>query len=232
VILASVTREPGLDATVDALRSRLPADLGARVEITIRDVPVVVGQGAFGGMWMRDNGFAACTSGWTVTKILGGTRGVTTAGHCTSIDQIDHPGHGLHNTFYQGGHEGQWGDVEWHTTGENEADDFYSDATTIRDVASVEPRANISVNEVVCVYGRASNVRNCSLEVRQVSIACGISNRIVQMNGAVTIGGDSGGGWSWVSTAFGGHKGLCDGFSSFSVADLFDEALGISVATT
>ena len=48
----------------------------------------------------------------------------------------------------------------------------------------------------------------------------------------MTLGGDSGGGWSLGNKAYGGHKGLCFSKSSFSVADLFDEALGVVVAVT
>lgn len=43
--------------------------------------------------------------------------------------------------------------------------------------------------------------------------------------------GDSGGGWSYNTTASGIHFGLCDNLSSFSVADLLDEALGLFVRT-
>jgi hypothetical protein len=85
------------------------------------------------------------------------------------------------------------------------------------------------VNEAICAYGRSSNQRDCSLEVQDASIACGALNRLVQMNGDTQIGGDSGGGWSFNFTAFGGHYGNCDGRDSFSVADLFDEALGVFV---
>jgi len=49
------------------------------------------------------------------------------------------------------------------------------------------------------------------------------------MNAGFTINGDSGGGWSYANTAFGSHVGLCDGKSVFSVADYFDEALGLTV---
>ena len=73
---------------------------------------------------------------------------------------------------------------------------------------------DISLNEIVCV-----------------STACGNLDRIVQMNKDVPQTGDSGGGRSDNNTAFGIHFGLCDNLSSFSVADLLDEALGLFVRT-
>lgn len=63
LIESSVTRKPGLDAEVDDIVSRLPADLRSSVALTVRDVPVVEDEGAFGGMWVLDNGANECTSG-------------------------------------------------------------------------------------------------------------------------------------------------------------------------
>jgi len=74
-------------------------------------------------------------------------------------------------------------------------------------------------------------VRGCSARVSNVSTACGNLDRIVLMNRGVTMTGDSGGGWSYNTTASGIHFGLCDNLSSFSVADLLDEALGLFVRT-
>lgn len=155
-------------------------------------------------------------------------------------DQSDQPSRPRHPCAltHQAEHRGQWGDVEWKTSTEAEPDDFYSDATTIRDTAAIEARANISVNESVCGYGRSSNDRDCTLDVQDVSQACtnsGVFNdRLVLMDGDTLIGGDSGVGWSLGNTAFGGHKGNCNpDFSnndSWSVADLFDEAIGVRVA--
>lgn len=231
-IKATVTRESETATAVDVILSRVPADLRSSTELTIQDAPTVVDEAAFGGMWVRDNGANECTSGWTVQRVGAATRGISSAAHCTGIDQVNHPGHGLHAVVFQNEHAGQWGDVEWYTTPEPEPDDFYADAVNVRDVQAVEPRAAIAVNESVCAYGRSSNDRDCTLEVLNPSIVCGALNRIVQMNGDTQIGGDSGGGWSFNFTAFGGHFGNCGGLDSFTAADLFDEALGVFVPIT
>ena len=215
----------------------LPAGLRGSVQLTVHDQPNVHDEAAFGGMWVRDDGVNECTSGWSVRNLNTGALGVSTAGHCAGINQINHPGHGVHNLNFQSQHRGQWGDVEWHTSPQPEPDDFYADAATIRDVAAVEARGNITVGESVCQYGRSSNDRDCSLDVQDVSQACTNSgvfnNRLVLMNGDTAIGGDSGGGWSFGNTAYGGHKGNCNpdfpNRDAWSVAALFDEAIGVRV---
>lgn len=191
---------------------------------------------AFGGMRLRANGSPVCTSGWSVRNVSTGETGVTGAGHCNGVDEIRHPGHGLHALSYRRQHRGEWGDIEWYAGSVFEPDDFYADAATIRDVAGVEPRSSISVGESVCFYGRSSNDRDCSLQVYRPSVACTISgvynDRLVMMDGrGVAAGGDSGGGFSFGEIAYGSVKGFCDptGWLTFSVADLYDEALNVRV---
>lgn len=232
LIKAAVTRERGHLTDSEAVVASLSADIRASVDLTIRDIPIVEPEGAFGGMLTNSAAGPECTSGWTVIQLNTGTRGVSSAGHCIGVININHPGHALHPTTWKNGVEGQWGDVEWYTTAQAEADDFYSEAAVIRDVGAIEPAAGISENEAICVYGRASPTRDCSLSVLNVSIACGNLNRLVQMNGDTQVGGDSGGPWYFGTTAFGGHFGNCGGLDSFSKASFFDEALGISVATS
>jgi hypothetical protein len=236
---AIVTRGPALAAVrADQVLAKLPAEFRSGVRLELVDEDVATDEHAYGGMWVRDDGVNECTSGWSVTD--GVTTGVTTAGHCDGINQIVEPGVGALALVSQGEHRGQWGDVEWKTSTHIEPDDFYASANDIRDVASVEPRANITVGEAICVYGRSSNSRDCSHTVFRTSISCtnsGVFNdRLVAMNAKnTTIGGDSGGGWSFNFTAYGSHKGGCTVNNVlrnvFSVADLYDEALGVTVRT-
>lgn len=237
LIPSAVTIEPGLPTTADEILTSLPPELRASVRLTISDKPVVTDYTSFGGMWVRSNAGNQCTSGWSV-KHANGATGITTAGHCTNaINQINHPGQGLHALTFQAEHRGQWGDIEWYQSNVAEVDDFYAQANEIRDVTNVEARANIAVGEFVCQYGRASDDRDCSLAVQDVSQACtnsGVFNdRLVMMNGITAIKGDSGGGWSFGGFAYGSSKGGClpDFLNNdtWSVADLYDEALGVSV---
>jgi hypothetical protein len=239
IVEAVVTRRPGLaSASAGEVLAMLPAEFRSGVMLELIDEDVATDEHAYGGMRMRDDGVNECTSGWSVTN--GVTTGVTTAGHCAGINQIVEPGVGVHALVHQAEHRGQWGDVEWKTSTHIEPDDFYATANDVRDVAAVEPRANITVGEAVCVYGRSSNSRDCSHTVFRTSISCtnsGVFNdRLVAMNAKrTTIGGDSGGGWSFNSRAYGSHKGGCTVNNAvrnvFSVADLYDEALGVWVRT-
>jgi streptogrisin C len=236
---AVVRRVPAMAAVrADQVLASLPAEFRSGVRVELVDEDIAIDEHAYGGMWVRDDGVNECTSGWAVTN--GVTTGVTTAGHCDGINEIVEPGVGVHALTHQAEHRGQWGDVEWKTSTHIEPDDFYASANDIRDVASVEPRANITVGEAICVYGRSSNSLDCSHTVFRTSISCtnsGVFNdRLVAMNAKnTTIGGDSGGGWSFGLTAYGSHKGGCtvDNVlrNVFSVADLYDEALGVTVRT-
>ncbi len=235
IVPAAVMVEPGLRVGRDEVVAALPADLRSSVELTMSETSIVVDTTSFGGMETRDDGVFLCTSGWTVTKSSTGVTGVTTAGHCRYQNEIVHPGHGVHAFVYQAEHRGQWGDIEWHVTNYAEVDDFYASANDIRDVGSVEARANISVGESVCQYGRASNDRDCTPHVFDVSLACtleGVFNdRLVQMDVITSTFNDSGGGWSMNFVAFGSQKGWCNSKDTWSVADLYDEALGVTVNT-
>jgi streptogrisin C len=233
-IQAMVARKPGLPEFAVSVLAELPATLRDSVDLVISDKPVAQDFYAYGGMAVHDDGAFECTAGWSVVN-GSGTTGVTTAGHCTGINQIMHPGIGLHAMTHQAEHRGQWGDIEWKTTVALESPEFYATATSIRDVTSIEPRASISVGESICFYGRSSNNRDCSLDVAATSVSCTVNgvfnNRLVRMNGNSAIPGDSGGGWSFNFRAYGSVKGICGGGSVFSVADLYDEALGVTVRT-
>lgn len=239
---AVVSRRPNLPAKTEQVLARLSAEEARGVRLMMTDDDVASDEHAYGGMSVQDDGVFECTSGWAVENISSGTTGVTTAGHCDGINEIVEPGVGTDTLTHQAEHRGQWGDVEWKTSAAHiEPDDFYATASEVRDVAAVEPRASITVGESICVYGRSSNSRDCGDTVFRTSISCtnsGVFNdRLVAMNFKnTTIGGDSGGGWSFNFTAYGSHKGGCsvDGATrnAFSVADLYDEALNVRVRTS
>ncbi|MGH9023118.1 MAG: hypothetical protein ACRDV9_08470 [Acidimicrobiia bacterium] len=236
-INAGVTRQPGTPTDPIGILSSLPTLLRGSINLAVNDVAIAIDEESFGGMRTTTGAGGLCTSGWSVYDSTGQT-GVTTAGHCDGINAIDHPGHGVHGLTHQREHRGQWGDVEWKTSGEIEPARFYATATEVRTVIGVEPQFAISEGEQVCLYGRSSNNRDCSRRVQNVSQTCtndGVRNdRLVLMDGDIGIPGDSGGGWSWANRAYGSHKGNCadvPGREVFSVADLYDEALGVRVRT-
>ncbi|MBU2704839.1 hypothetical protein KCM76_02535 [Zooshikella marina] len=228
-----IAEETGKLSSPRQVVSALPKSLRNSVNVVISQGPIGVSELAFGGMRVLDDNTFECTSGWSVENSSGLT-GVTTAGHCDGINQIDHPPYAYHPLVHRTQHRGAWGDIEWKTSTYTEPAQFYADQNNnIRNVTALEARANISIGESICMFGRSSNKRDCSLDVSATSVSCtfnGISTqRLVRMDGDVTIGGDSGGGWSFNYKAYGSHVGDCGGLNVFSVADLFDEALGVTV---
>ena len=234
-IQALVTVQTKLPTLASEIAALLPATIRDSVAITLTTEPVGVDFYAYGGMAVQDDGVFECTAGWSVIRNGSNLTGITTAGHCNGINQIVHPGVGVHTAVHQNQHRGVWGDIEWKTTNATESAEFYASATTIRKVTSVEPRASISIGESICFYGRSSNQRFCQYDVSALSVSCTVSgvfnDRLVRMDGNSAIGGDSGGGWSWNNRAYGSVKGICGGGAVFSVADLYDEALGVRVRT-
>lgn len=233
-----VTRQSGDDLSIqtekDFLNS-LPSDLTNDVHITFQDEPVGTDLSyAYGGMLMQDGGRSECTSGWSVRDLYGKT-GITTAGHCGGIDGVVHSS-GNHYAPYMFQHRGVYGDIEWHTTSVTEYPYFYASAYSTRSVYSVEPTYSTVIGESICFYGRFSNSRNCNFDVEKLWVSCtvgGYSNSsLVQMNGNSAIPGDSGGGWSWGTRAYGSVKGTCSaGKAVFSHAGLYQKAIGVSVMT-
>jgi hypothetical protein len=234
LIPATVAVEPGLAAASGAILAAVPSPLRSSVALTVTDPSAFADTGAWAGMWVRKNGANDSTSGWTVRRLEGGSwvYGVTTAGHAVNSGQtIVHPGHATHSFVYKSQHRGQWGDVQWHITNTVEEALFYAETTTLRNVLYLEARSGISVNESVCQYGRASDFRDCDLDVHDVSISCTLSgvfnNRLVQMDAITSTFGDSGGPWFYDYKAYGSQKGHCASRDAWSVADLYDEALGV-----
>jgi hypothetical protein len=235
-ISADMTRVPGLPTTAQGVLAVLPPDLRQDVSLYLSDNAVSVKYHAYGGTWMRDGAANECTAGWSVTD--GSTTGITTAGHCDGIDRNVQPGVGWFSVTHQAQHTTTYGDVEWKTSAEHsEPDDFYADASDFRDVASIEARANILVGEGVCGYGRSSNFRDCDLVYDTWMPTCGGTQRLVGMETDDTFTfGDSGGGWSMNTRAYGSIVGACSvagvWHNTWSIADLYDEALGVTVRTS
>jgi streptogrisin C len=233
-IEAAVTRTSGLPDTASRIQQALPATVRDGLSVRVMAEPVGEDYYAYGGMTVRDDGNSECTSGWSVINSFG-TTGVTTAGHCTGINEINHPGVGIHSMSHQSEHRGSWGDIEWKTTGTTESADFYASSSAVRDVTEWEGWWALSIGESICYYGRFSNSRGCGLDVWNQSVSCTVNgvfnDRLVQMDGTGPIPGDSGGGWSWGNRAYGSTKGTCGGLAVFSFADYYDEALGVTVRT-
>ena len=230
-INVEVRRKPGLPTDAAALHPSLPADLRDYTTVNLVDEPVVELDTAFGGLRVRDGTVDECTSGWSIASVSGGTqtpRGVTTAGHCGGIDGIRH-GSTTHSFPFEEQHRGIFGDMEWHSTNVTVTADFQATPTTIRTAHDWVEVNGYSVGEFVCFYSAVQADRDCSLQVEDTSTFCLIGSTgtwsLVRMDGNFPIGGDSGGGWSWGTTAYGLHTGNCGGGNdAFTKVDFFDAA--------
>ena len=107
-------------------------------------------------------------------------------------------------TAFQSQHYGAWGDMEWHTTAHIEPAEYYARPNTRWPVRSIA--TSISKNQVVCVFSRMQGTRSCD-RVYRTNTSQGSSKRLVAMRNHRTVGGDSGGPWSYSDRAFGIHKG-------------------------
>lgn len=243
-IVAIVRSEDGSQrgmSVVEADVSRIAQNsLRESLDGSALGVSVTVGDGVLGGTDSNSRHYGGeltnpgCTSGFTVrtNSSTSGSRGVTTAGHCSNSQNEDGA------LTYQAGHVGANGDFQWHTGPDIVRDDFYSGNTTItennlRDVSGIQ---EMGVGGSVCKNGR-TNHKSCQ-QVRNTNVCSGSVCRLTQMGERLAAGGDSGGPIFWGNTAYGFHRGWHYSPSwpfdrdLYSKSTRIDNALGVHVATS
>lgn len=215
------------DGLADSVRSQITkagAD-GSRISVeVIKDV-----EQTEDAIWGGAN-MTTCTSGFSVTK-NGTTDGISTAGHCSNSQSLQ----GSTLTF-QAAHEGNWGDVQWHTSTTTEADDFYggSTSTNLTDLRDVAARGNAVEGQSVCRNGKTT-FKKCDT-VYQLNHCSGDICHLTATQTDTGEGGDSGGPIYFGNTAYGIHRGSKYWFGSrdtFMPQQYFDNAIaGLVVATS
>lgn len=110
-----------------------------------------------------------------------------------------------YSTNWMAEHNGYYGDFEWHTTPHWELAEFYYSRDFRWPVRSIA--TSVAVNQWVCFYSRMLDTGRTCDQVLKTSHAAGPNARLVAMKDDNTIGGDSGGPWSYYDKAFGIHKG-------------------------
>jgi hypothetical protein len=219
--------------------SRLPEHLRDGIRVRFVEDDVVVNEHTYGGARVRNTTTGStCTSGFTVASLTTGTTGATTAAHCSGMNEYRQPNTAPaidYGFTFQTQHEGLLGDVEWHTgDGHVEEAEYYASPSDLREVNAVD--GWISVNESVCVYSRVQGTRNCD-QVYSTLVnsftSGGLVSSLVATDNDNTVAGDSGGPWSYSTTATGGHRGdqwIWFGTRNvFSRASLFPLAIGVAV---
>lgn len=188
-------------------------------------------------MW-KGTSTTGCTSSWNVIQTNTMNNGFASAGHCDSpsvrTEKIsDEPGTTKVVADYQAVHMGAWGDFSWFDTDSWHPAEFFADEDTVRPVTAL--KTWWFRNEIACLFGRSSGVRECS-RIHRVAVNTHGHRELVAMRDRWSIGGDSGGGWSHGTQAIGVHLGLgkVDGAwrELFSKASRLDEALGVEIRLT
>lgn len=157
--------------TAHSIRQALPDAVRPVVStVEVRGGSIIQPAHTRGGNWMADDGTNECTSGWSVRRLSDGVEGVALAAHCEGINEF-RDATGLYSAPWRGEHIGDWGELEWHTTSHIELAEFWADSSHLRDTLQIEGAGNISVGESVCIYGRASNNRNCNADVEDAWIS-------------------------------------------------------------
>jgi len=186
-----------------------------------------------GGNWLRDDGARECTSGWSVSGPNGD--GIITAAHCTGLNQFEESTTTIYGMTFRSQERGD-GDVEYHTTDHIEPAEFWASSTALRDVESTKATIWMLPGNSVCVYGRSSNVRDCTHKIEATGVTVTFTDgvtvrKLVRASGDSSIGGDSGGGWSWGTKAWGVHSGSNDVDSYFTPVGRAETELNVTIKT-
>ncbi|MFC3195787.1 S1 family peptidase [Marinicella sediminis] len=215
--------------------------LAKSLSINDIDYEVIIGEGeiydfdyARGGEWLTDDGGKECTSGWAVSGPNG--NGIITAAHCTGLNGLDHHYTTSDPTMTFRSQERGNGDVEYHTTSHSEVAEYYAREDEVRDVTGIKWTILMLPGQSVCEYGRSDNVRSCNHDV----IATGVTttftdgvtvSNLVRVSGDDSIGGDSGGPWSWGTVAWGVHSGSNGSTSVFTPVQRAQSELNVTILT-
>ncbi len=228
--------------------SKLGGDENAAIKnLSIDDIDfeMMVGDGeiyeleyARGGEWLRDDGVRECTSGWAVSGPHG--NGIITAAHCVGLNELEHSYTSSHPDMTWRSQERGNGDVEYHTTNHAEIAEYYATGTRtpqdIRDVTGIKWTFLMFTGQSVCEYGRSSNTRTCGHNVISnnvtVTFTDGVTvSNLVRVSGDNSIGGDSGGPWSWGTVAWGVHSGSNNIDSFFTPIQKAQSELNVTILT-
>lgn len=156
------------------------------------------------GLRMNASNGLDCTSGFSVVN-SSGVKGILTAAHCW--DEMSYNGTDLP---YNGSAFGGPCDVQWHLAPGFDVRNLAYDGTNNRYIFSTKHRDNQALNEYVCKYGWASGY-TCGYIIDKNYNPGGVMNstliRVHHDGVNLSSGGDSGGPWFNLNTAYGLHVG-------------------------
>ncbi|MCH9812720.1 MAG: S1 family peptidase [Epsilonproteobacteria bacterium] len=186
-------------------------------------------------IWNSYNTSSKCTSGWTVLAEGVGT-GILTAGHCMHYGKNriqDHKQGYVHTLVEEDNalYHSLSHDVAYYSTPNTPEDYmFHASSNEMRYLWDIQSTSSMA-GQRVCMYGRASNIRTCNHTVLRTGVSkvidIGYFQRLynlVEVTNNSAQSGDSGGGWSWGSTAFGVQQGH-DNNTNYAYFTPIEEAL-------
>lgn len=193
------------------------AEASGALLLPAASINILVGGGAVdedsfaGNELNRQNGDPECTSGFSVEQTGGGTlEGVSTAGRCANMLELAN-GDDI-NFQAQRNRDNQ--DVQWHTTpGHTDRPWMRDSPTTVRNVTARKQRADMTIGEAVCKYGRTTEYTCGTIKSKTFDpdgsgttyLATFI--RVDDGSNNLSSPGDSGGPWFYGTTAYGIHQG-------------------------
>jgi hypothetical protein len=178
-----------------------------------------------------------CTTGFSVLKATTQVRGVTTAAHCQPpmyYATSGNPWFVQQESAIGGSQDVRWMTLPGYTYPNRirvSSDGIY------RLITSRTFRSNQVVGATVCKYGAATG-STCGEIVTTMAQGCSGSNFtwvwVARKNVDLSSGGDSGGPWYWINSAWGVHScgtgnGLLD--SIYEAEDLIEIGLNVVVLT-
>jgi hypothetical protein len=168
-----------------------------------------------------------CTSGFSVIN-SNGLKGIITAAHCDDIMSFN----GIYLPF-QGSAYGASYDFQWHAAPSLSVRSLVYDGTNNRYVFSTKHRDNQVINEFVCKYGWASGYTCGYIIDKNFNPGGAMNNTLIRVHRDgvnLSEGGDSGGPWFNLNTAYGLHIGEI-GEDAYYMAINYIDFLGLSVLT-
>ncbi|MEM9595222.1 MAG: S1 family peptidase, partial [Acidobacteriota bacterium] len=210
----------------DGLAAR-SMDLPASVNVVQVDELSTVEADIYGGLPLR-----TCTSGFSVKKTSNGTKGISTAAHCSNSQTYS----GTNLPYQSGAYYSQY-DVQWHTApGFTVVNRIRSSCSTCtRSITGTVGRSSQSVGNYVCKQGKTTGytcgyITDKSYQSSSPSTATATYIRVSRSGVDLSSGGDSGGPWFNGNNAYGiHHSGI--GNDATYMAINYISVLGVSVLT-
>ncbi len=169
---------------------------------------------------------SGCTSGFTV-RTSAGTRGISTAGHCSNSQSLSGYALTLRGERYTGSY-----DIQWHNASGHTFPNTIKVSSSTRSITGTRTRANQTVGSQVCKQGRTTGY-TCGTIATTSYCASGACTWVRVNGGSVNLseGGDSGGPWFSGNTAYGSHTYGMGNDSAYMPIDYFS-GISVTIATS